>query len=110
MGLDQKIFAERLREVRLKAGMPGAALAEGIGVKRQAIVNLETGHRSPSTDTLYDLARALGVSTDFLLGLSQPGPPERPVPDWVETLLLDLARLDKTGQTAVKVLVKGLAK
>ena len=107
MGLDQKIFAERLRLVRKASGLTGAALAEMIGVKRQAIVNLETGQRSPAADTLYDLAKATGASVDYLLGLPGSGPPS---PAWAADLLPDLAALDHHGQEAVKVLVKGLAK
>jgi transcriptional regulator with XRE-family HTH domain len=108
MGLDKKIFAKQLRQVRTDSKLTGAVLAEKIGVKREAIVNLESGRRSPSVDTLCDLAQALNVSTDYLLGISAPAPMARPVPEWVADLLDDLGRLNQTGREAVKALIQGL--
>jgi transcriptional regulator with XRE-family HTH domain len=110
MGMNKKIFSKQLRQVRVDSKLTGAALAEKIGLTREAIVNLESGRRSPSVDTLYDLAKTLNVSTDYLLGISSPPPPAQSVPDWVEDLLGDFRGLNKAGQESVKALVRGLRK
>ena len=46
-------------------------LSQRIGVNASTIALYETGDRLPSLQRLIDLSRALGVTTDFLLGLSK---------------------------------------
>lgn len=46
-------------------------LAKRVGVNASTIALYETGDRLPSLQRLIDLSRALGVTTDFLLGLSK---------------------------------------
>jgi transcriptional regulator with XRE-family HTH domain len=111
MAVDQPTFAARLRLARENASMTGAELARRLSVKRSAISNLESGTRSPSVDTLFAMAKELEVTTDFLLGLERPHPDMRPaLPTWLSDLLPDLESLDRSGQAAVKALVKGLKK
>jgi transcriptional regulator with XRE-family HTH domain len=110
MGIDKKFFAKRLRQVRTDSQLTGKDLADRIGLTREAIVNLETGTRSPSVDTLYDLAKALNVSIDYLLGVTAPPPLERPIPAWMADLLDDFHGLNKSGQESIKALVRGLKK
>ena len=72
-------------------------------------MNLESGSRRPSVDTLFDIAKALGVSVDYLMGLDDR-PPEtapEPPPKWVADLMPDLESLPPAGREAVRALVKG---
>jgi transcriptional regulator with XRE-family HTH domain len=54
-------FAEKLRQLRDKAGLSEAKLAEASGVGVHAIHQYGLGRRMPSYTAVVKLARALGV-------------------------------------------------
>lgn len=62
------MFAQKLLEIRKKRKISQEALAEQIGVSRQAIQKWEAGASRPDSDNLLALARTLRVSIDALLG------------------------------------------
>jgi transcriptional regulator with XRE-family HTH domain len=62
------IFQERLRAARRLRRMEQAELAVAAGLPAASISHFEKGNRKPSFENLRRLARALDVSTDFLLG------------------------------------------
>ena len=62
-------FGQRLKELRLKAGLTQHQLAERIWVSKAAISNYELFERTPSPEILVKLSRIFHVSTDYLLGL-----------------------------------------
>lgn len=75
---------EKIHHCRRKAGLSQEALAERIGVSRQAISKWETGEASPEISKLPLLAKAFGVTADWLLSEEDPDDevtPEDPVPD-----------------------------
>lgn len=72
MNLSQKIY-----QCRKQAGLSQEALAERLSVSRQAVSKWETGESVPEPAKLLALARAFGVTTDYLL---DDGLPEEPVP------------------------------
>lgn len=113
MKLNEKIY-----HCRRKAGLSQEALAEKIGVSRQAISKWETGEASPEISKLPLLAKTFGVTADWLLaeedasgenaGEESTAQPEAPgghpyapgggttvncVPDWVDKLPGFLGRL-----------------
>lgn len=113
MKLNEKIY-----HCRKKAGLSQEALAERIGVSRQAISKWETGEASPEISKLPLLAKTFGVTADWLLmeddeaeadapaeeRAAPQGPsggrPDAPgsttvncVPDWVDKLPGFLGRL-----------------
>src|SRR5262245_21398525 len=61
---DTHVFAERLRQLREKAGLSQYALSQLSGLTKQALSRLELGEREPTWDTVQQLAAALGVSTE----------------------------------------------
>ena len=61
-------FGERLKEAREKRKIGQAQLAEATGLPPSSISHFEAGARKPSFDNLRQIAGALDVSTDFLLG------------------------------------------
>ena len=61
-------FATRLRELIDKAGIPQSALAEHIGVTRQAVSTYSLGVSVPDVDKFEGIADFFGVSTEYLLG------------------------------------------
>jgi len=60
-------FGEVLRDCRSKAGISQEALAGVADVDRTYISLLERGLRQPTLDTLFKLARALGVAPATLV-------------------------------------------
>ena len=70
-------FGKRFAQIRKAAGYTQQALADEIGVSRRVITYYETESENPPANLLVDLARALNVSTDQLLGL-QPTESTKP--------------------------------
>ena len=60
-------IANRLVELRKKAGLSQEELAAKIGLSRQAVSKWERAEASPDTDNLICLAKLYGVSLDELL-------------------------------------------
>lgn len=58
-----------IRTLRNERNLSQARLAKKAGVKRATIAAYESGIRLPSLDSLVELSRAFGVTTDYLLGL-----------------------------------------
>ncbi len=66
---------DRLRQVRLISGYSQEKLSELIGLGSRQIWRYEKGETVPDADVLADIARALNVSADYLLGLTdEPHP------------------------------------
>lgn len=62
------IFAERLKALRGKTSQ--ADFAEKVGISRPTVGFYESGDRIPDALTLKQIAEACGVTTDYLVGLS----------------------------------------
>ena len=69
-------FPEKIQSLRKKAGMSQEALAERLGVSRQAVSKWESGQSLPDTEKLIRLSDLFQVSTDYLL----KDAPEAPAP------------------------------
>lgn len=57
---------ERLKEIRLLSGFTLEAVAEKIGVTKQAVSKYETGKAIPVTDTLMKIQKLYGIRADYL--------------------------------------------
>lgn len=62
-----KDFGNRVREARVRAGLTQSQLAEKIDVSVNHISAIERGVYETRTDTLKNLAVALGTTADYLL-------------------------------------------
>ena len=62
MNLGEKIFT-----ARKKAGLSQTDLADAVGVSRQSVSKWETGESAPEAGNLLLIAKALNVTTDWLL-------------------------------------------
>ena len=60
-------LGQRLRELRLEAGLTQAELARRTGIHRPNIARVEAGRHTPSLETLARLAAAIGVPTTRVL-------------------------------------------
>ncbi len=64
-------FGERLRSTREQYGWSAMALARQAGVVYETVYRAEKGtHGAPRLDVVIKLAQALGVSIDYLAGLT----------------------------------------
>lgn len=98
-------LSEKIYDCRKKAGLSQEALAEKLGVSRQAVSKWETGESEPEIGKLKRLAEVFGVSVDWLLSDedSAQGNPQgtksesqiHTAPDWLENLPGHLGRLVK---------------
>jgi transcriptional regulator with XRE-family HTH domain len=72
----QRAFGQRIRELRLLAGLTQDDLAERCGLFRTYMSRIETGQANPTLTMIHALASSLGVEVPVLFGV--PGSP-RPV-------------------------------
>ena len=63
-------FAKRLRELRQEKGMTQQQIAALLNLKQQSYLRYENGTGEPSLNTLIRLTQIFGVSSDYLLGIS----------------------------------------
>lgn len=88
MSLSEKIF-----DLRKKAGLSQEALAEKLGVSRQAVSKWETGEAIPDVSKIILLAELFAVTTDYLLKDGKAPEPTvsagktaSSYPDWLDRL------------------------
>ena len=74
-------LSEKILYCRKKAMLSQEALAERLGVSRQAISKWETGEAMPEVTKLLQLAQTFGVTTDWLLNDDAPLPEPSPQPE-----------------------------
>jgi transcriptional regulator with XRE-family HTH domain len=65
-------MGQRLKELRLRAGLTQEALARAAGVANDAVRKWERGKRTPLLDMAAKLADALGCTLDELAGRTPP--------------------------------------
>ncbi|WP_289961183.1 helix-turn-helix domain-containing protein [Faecalibaculum rodentium] len=65
------ISADRIKEAREEKGISLNRLAQIVGITYRTAINIEKGRKSCSPFVLRDIACELGVSTDWLLELSE---------------------------------------
>lgn len=63
-------FSKRLRDARAAAKLSQTQLADRLGMTQGGYTQYENDVREPSLATLAKISKILGVSTDWLLGLS----------------------------------------
>lgn len=86
-------FAQRLKELRKKAGMSQEGLAEAIGISVMTVRRWEWGERTPRMDEIKNLSSIFGLSESELLNGVSPNV-------WELRLVMN-----KTGKTCEEVKV-----
>ncbi len=66
--MDYELLGKRIRRQRQDVGWTQEQLAERINVSTSYVGHIERGSRKASIDTLVDIANAMGVTADYLLG------------------------------------------
>ena len=93
-------FARNLRRYRKEQGFSQVELGKRVNYGYTAIANYESGRNEPSFDTLIELARILGVTTDDLLG-ADPLIVEHPI-------LANFKKLSSKNQHLVSEMINAL--
>lgn len=61
-------IADRFKQIRLNKGIRSqATMADKLGVTRQAIANVESGHNNPSIETICKLIETFNINANWLL-------------------------------------------
>lgn len=94
-------FGQRLGEIRQSRAMTQADLATAVGVSRRVIAYYEHQDAQPPGAMLVDLAKALRVSTDQLLGLKAPKEKASPRTARLIKRLQRVAQLPTTDQRVI---------
>lgn len=68
--ISENIFSTRLKELRLSKNLSQSALGNIIGIKAQAINDMEHGRIKTTLDRTIALADYFDVSIDYLVGRS----------------------------------------
>ena len=106
-------FGSRLTSIRKDRGLTQVQLAELIGSNQPAISYYESTTGLPPVPVLVDLAKALEVSTDDLLGLERVAAPkpkkESPAEQRLWKKFQQVLRLPTKDQRAVIRLINSVA-
>jgi transcriptional regulator with XRE-family HTH domain len=87
-------FGERLTTLRKAAGFTQQQLADEVGVSRRMIAYYEGQSAHPPTTLLPDLARALSLSTDELLGVAPLKKAAKPANSRLQRRLQQIEKLN----------------
>ena len=98
LGDTLSMIGTRIQRHREQIGFTREKLAEESGLSVQSIVKVESGTRNFPILSLISIARALGLSTDYLLGLA----------DYDDTLNIQLllSVLDADGKAFIKDVIR----
>ena len=90
-------FGNKLRQLRLQAGMTQADLAKRLNLTKAVVSYYENHERAPSPDVLIKLATIFHVSTDYLLGITSKK-------------MLDVSDLTEDEMALLRVIIETLRK
>ena len=65
----EKIFAERLEDLRTEKGLSALKLSKALDIDDTTILRWEKGVMVPNIINLFKIATFFGVSADYLIGL-----------------------------------------
>lgn len=102
-------FSEKLRALRKQAGFSQEALAEKLGVSRQAVTKWETEAGLPDIENIMAVSALFGVSMDELLSGERDGkgPPDFLFESVTEYDVAETKRFDMKLGGAKKLVVSG---
>jgi len=102
----------KIREAREMAGLAQNELAAKIGVAPNTLHGYESGKHDPRSDMLIKIAKACGVTVDFLLGLDTKKPPAKntlAVTDIEHELIENFRLCTEDDQVAIRQIVARVA-
>ena len=90
------VFGKRLTEVRKERSLSQEGLAKGVGTTGVAIGRYERGEVKPSVEMALKLAEVLGVSLDYLVGLT-----DEPLEEATLQRVLELQQLPREDRVHI---------
>lgn len=100
-------LTEKLRDMRIKAGLSQYSLADRLGEKRQRLAAYEQGRFEPPLELLVRWAAACGMSVRLVIEPASAAPVEAETED-ERTLLREWRRLGEPDRALVLSLARGL--
>lgn len=104
-----KALGARIAQLRNDQGLTQAELGEQVGETQQQIASFEVGRRRVPVSLLPELAQALGVSIETLVG-KEPKPGKRGPSPKLQQQLERLGRLPKSQQQIVSKMLDAVLK
>lgn len=102
-------FPKRLKTLRKETIISQKKLSDFLGYKYTAVANYESGRNEPSIDTLIKIASYFGVTTDYLVGVSDFPQKEKDLSAKESNLLLIFRNLPTEKQDILLKLVSYLS-
>ena len=98
-------FGERLPHLRKAAGYTQVEFAAEVGITQRMVAYYEAPHAQPPAHLLPQMAQALGVSVEVLLGMRAPRRPKQLATNRLERRLLELEKLDPKAKRQITQLL-----
>jgi transcriptional regulator with XRE-family HTH domain len=94
-------FGERLAQMRKAAGYTQVEFAAEIGITQRMVAYYEAPDAQPPAHLLPQIAQALGVGTDVLLGMCAPRPVKKVGASRLERRLIEIEKLDARAKRQI---------
>jgi transcriptional regulator with XRE-family HTH domain len=98
-------FGERLAQLRKAAGYTQVEFAAEVGITQRMVAYYEAPNAQPPAHLLPQMAQALGVSFEVLLGISQPKRLKKLASNPLERRLLEIEKLDAKAKRQITQLL-----
>ncbi|MBL8503657.1 MAG: helix-turn-helix transcriptional regulator [Rhodocyclaceae bacterium] len=98
-------FGERLAQLRKDAGFTQVEFAAEVGITQRMVAYYEAPDAHPPAHLLPQMAQALGVSVDVLLGMSAPRRPKKLATNRLERRLMEIEKLDPKAKRQITQLL-----
>lgn len=98
-------FGERLSQLRKAAGYTQVEFAAEVGITQRMVAYYEAPGAQPPAHLLPQMAQALGVGADVLLGMAQERKVKRLATNSLERRLLAIEKLDPKAKRQITQLL-----
>lgn len=98
-------FGPRLASLRKAAGYTQVECAGEVGITQRMVAYYEAPDAQAPAHLLPQMAQALGVSVDVLLGLAAPRAPKKIATNRLERRLLEIEKLDPKAKRQITQLL-----
>lgn len=103
------IFGERLKQIRTARGLSQKIVADNAGITAAQVSRYEAGLQTPTEDAIRRIAQFLGVSADYLLGLTDdPSPKPGELPEMIKRELQRLESIEEKKRKVVELLQEAI--
>jgi transcriptional regulator with XRE-family HTH domain len=101
-------FGERLAQLRKTAGYTQVEFAAELSITQRMVAYYEAPDAQAPAHLLPQMAQALGVSVDVLLGVSELRSPKRIATNRLERRLLEIDKFDTKAKRQITQLIDSL--